>query len=247
MIASERRLYIMNCLNHKGIVNLKEIAAELNISEITVRRDFEKLEKAGKLKRVLGGAALEDVLDNAELTMKEKMSLNTGDKVKVAEYASRHIKDGDCVFVDGGTSVALIVNFIADRRIKIVTHNELVIRKLVNPVAEIFVIGGKYLPYYNMNVGPVAQDTLKQYHFDVGIFGCSGVDINQNMSYTTEMESLLMKKIALENSTYNMLLIDASKIQKKSFLRFTQTDSFDAIICNKHENNIKLPSNYHMI
>ena len=58
MIASERKLYIMNCLNEKGIINLKEIARELAISEITVRRDFEKLEKEGKLKRVQGGAAL---------------------------------------------------------------------------------------------------------------------------------------------------------------------------------------------
>ena len=75
MIASERKLYIMNRLNEKGIINLKEIARELAISEITVRRDFEKLEKEGKLKRVQGGAALEEVLEDAELTMKERISI----------------------------------------------------------------------------------------------------------------------------------------------------------------------------
>ena len=94
MIASERRMYIMKVLNEKGIANLKEITNELNISEATVRRDFEKLEKDGKLKRVLGGATLTDDLlyssDSVELTMKEKMlsNVNMDKKNQVAKYAS---------------------------------------------------------------------------------------------------------------------------------------------------------------
>lgn len=60
MLASERTRYIISQLHSKGIINLKDIAKELNISEATVRRDFEKLENEGRLTRVTGGAKLNE-------------------------------------------------------------------------------------------------------------------------------------------------------------------------------------------
>ena len=232
MIASERKMYIMKCLNEKSIINLKEIAKELNIAEITVRRDFEKLEQEGKLKRVLGGAALEGVLDDAELTMNEKTTLNTDEKIKVAQFAAQFVKDGDCVFIDAGTTMTPLGKILAKKKIQIVTYNNLIIRNISNPVADIFLIGGKYLYYYAMNAGPVAQENLKQFNFDISFLGCNGLDLEKKLVFTTEMESLLMKKIALENSDKKYLLLDSSKFRKRGFLKFTEMGSFTAIICN---------------
>ena len=101
MIAPERNLYILRQINAKGVINLKEIARDLRISETTVRRDFEKLEKAGRLKRVQGGATLhDDALENAQLAMREKKTISTGEKQDVAHRASLLVKDGDSVFLD---------------------------------------------------------------------------------------------------------------------------------------------------
>ena len=52
MIASERSLYILRAIHERGVINLKEVAVELGTSEATIRRDLEKLERAGKLTRV---------------------------------------------------------------------------------------------------------------------------------------------------------------------------------------------------
>jgi len=232
MISSERRMYIMNQLSKKGVVNLKEIARELNISEITVRRDFEKLEQAGKLKRVQGGAALENVLDNAELTMKEKQTLHAREKAAVANHVAGFVKDGDCIFIDGGTSMIPVVAGLHNMKVNIVTYNDLAIRSLINSTASIIVIGGLYLPHYGMNVGPMAQEQLKQFHFNIGFFGCAGIDVSTGYSYTTDMESLLIKKIAMENCRYKVLLIDSSKMNQRSFLKFEELSAFDKIVCN---------------
>ena len=68
MIASERRRYILNALNLRGVISLKDTARELGVAEITVRRDFEKLESEGKLKRVQGGAtSLEEQIGRAHV------------------------------------------------------------------------------------------------------------------------------------------------------------------------------------
>ena len=234
MIAIERKRYILKCLNEKGIINLKEIAKELEISEITARRDFEKLENEGKLKRVLGGATLNDDqdkgIDGAELTMKEKKMLHKREKELVAEYAAQFVKDDDSVFLDAGTSMVPLMRILEKRKIKIVTYNELLIPGLNNPVADIFVVGGQHRSYYNINVGPVAQDVLKQFYFNKAFIGCSGLDLSQQMVYTTEMESLLMKKIALENADETYLLVDHSKIGRKNYLKLAETTAFTSII-----------------
>lgn len=253
MIASERRMYIMTRLNAKGVVNLKEIAKQLNTSEATIRRDFEKLEKEGKLKRVLGGATLtEETIyspDNAELTMKQKITshINMDKKDEVAKYASQYVRDGDCVFIDGGTTLVPLISYLAGKKIKIVTYNHLIIDKVKNPVAEIFVVGGIYLPYYSMSVGAIAQEVLKQFHFDHAFIGCSSVNLEEQVAYTTEMESLIMKKIAMENSEHNYLLIDSTKMDMRGFYKFKTIDSFDAVICNTFSTELSIPDNFILV
>lgn len=232
MIAAERKMYIMKQLDQKSIVSLKQLALEIGASEITVRRDLEKLENEGKLKRVPGGATLEHQ-DSVEMTMSAKAALNAGAKRLVAKRAAEEVREGECVFLDGGTTTAPMIDFLAERKVTIVTYSQLVLCKLVNPVAEIHVIGGRFVPHYGMNVGPEAQESLKRYHFDHAFLGCTGVTLDSNMSYITNMESLLMKKIAMENSSQNYLLLDSSKFQKPSFLKFVELDAFDQIFCNR--------------
>lgn len=231
MIASERKLYILNKLRQKGVVNLKEIAAEMGAAEITIRRDFEKLEQEGKLKRVQGGAALED----AELTAGEKTTLNAEEKRKAARYAAALVQDGDCIFVDCGTTLAAMGEFLADKNIKIVTNNDLLLRKIRSPRAEFIVTGGRYLAPYNMFAGPLTQDYLRQFHFSCAFIGCTGIDLEQEIAYDTEMESVLIKHIAIQNSERCQLLIDQSKLQKKGFLKVTELSWFESVICGCRE------------
>lgn len=234
MIASERRLYIRRSLEEKGIISLKEIARELNIAEITVRRDFEKMEEDGLLKRVQGGAMLEEVTETAELTMERKGAINNAAKAKVAEYAASLVKNGDCVFIDAGTSAAHMVEYLAKKRINIVTYNELVVKKLAKPIlADIYMVGGKYVPGFSMFVGTVAQDALREYHFDHAFMGCTSVDVKDRTSYATDADSLAMKKIAMENAAHRYLLLDVSKLERRSFLRFASTNDFDLVICDQ--------------
>lgn len=238
MIAAERKLYIMKQLQEKTVINLKQMAVEIGASEITIRRDLEKLENAGKLVRVPGGAMLEQ-LDSAEMTMREKESINSEEKHMVAEHVAKLIKPGECIFLDGGTSIAPVIEYIADMEITIVTYNLLILRKLINPVAKIHIIGGLYLPYFGMNVGPEAQESTKNFHYDRAIIGCSGISLEHGLSYITNLDSMLIKKIAMESSDKSYLLIDSTKLEKPSFLKFEELEAFDEVFCNQPEKAIK--------
>ena len=98
MIASERVVYIMRRINELGVVNLKDIAAQLGTSETTVRRDFEKLEQQGKLRRVQGGATTsggpESLLDSAQLTTRLKTNVHVPQKQLVGSWAAAQVQEG---------------------------------------------------------------------------------------------------------------------------------------------------------
>jgi DeoR/GlpR family transcriptional regulator of sugar metabolism len=254
MIAHERKLYILTQLNQKGVISIKAIARELDISEATVRRDFEKLEQTGKLKRVQGGAQLAGTgnsdFEAAELTMRQKRTLNNSAKEMIARYAASFVNEGECVFIDGGTSLAPLIKLLADKNIKIITNNHLNIHELVNPAAEIFLAGGNYLPHFGMCVGPVAENILAQFNYDHAFIGCTGVDLTQQMTFTSEMATMNMKNIAISHAEKVHLLIDDSKLQVRAFCRFKPLPEFDSVICNVSDRTRQLgelPANFIMI
>ena len=63
--------------------------------------------------------------------------------------------------------------------------------------------------------------------------GCTSVDVKDRTSYATDADSLAMKKIAMENAAHRYLLLDVSKLERRSFLRFASTNDFDLVICDQ--------------
>ena len=101
MIATERASYILNKLRDKDTVTLKEIAAELGVSEATVRRDFERLDKQGFVVRVRSGATRVNGAapgNAAPLVTSEKLTEHMEDKTAIARLAASFVHDGDCIF-----------------------------------------------------------------------------------------------------------------------------------------------------
>lgn len=251
MLGKERILYLLDRLEKDNILNVKDIASELNISEATIRRDLAELEKQGKLKRIHGGAIQMDcdqiLSEQREVKMKERFRIHYEEKRKVCSKASELVKDGECIFLDGGTSIVPMIDELQNRNIRIVTHNHLIVSKLKNPKAQIVVIGGDYISKYAMSAGPLAVNTLKQFQFDRCFIGCAGVDIDENCSYTAEVETRELKNIAMANSKYSYLLIDSSKIGVRGFCKFKSLDEFDKIYCEKAEKDIELLENFEIV
>lgn len=237
MLQSKRFEIILNKLKKKGEVQVTTLSKELNISESTIRRDLLDLHLQGKLVRVHGGATLGDVKqifsDSYELQMEERMMLQPEEKKKVAKQAEKFIQDGQCVFIDGGTSTVNIIDELQYRDVKIVTNSELIIKRLNNPVAQITLLGGDYLEKYKMTVGPLALNGIQQFNFDACFLSCAGIDFDDNMSYTAELHTLEIKKQAMKQSLHHYLLVDHSKVGVKGFCNFEKLDQFDGILIDE--------------
>lgn len=238
MIASQRFEKIVEMVNERGIVNTKELAQTLEVTETTIRRDCEELEQRGKIIRVHGGAKSvnqKTITSNRdEKEMKERTD-HYAEKCKVCEKAASFVKPGDCIFLDGGTTVAPMVKYLQGKSVKIVTHSQLIAEEFHDGDSELFMIGGKYIPEYNMSVGPIALSNLAQFNFDYAFLGCAGLDLERQVIYTTELETMLIKEKVMELAVRNYLLVDDSKLSIKGFYTFVGSSAFDAVICNEPE------------
>ncbi len=254
MIVSERIMYIMKCINERGVVNIREVAKELKISETTVRRDFERLEKQGRLKRVQGGAILAggdaELIENAQLSLRLKTNVNVKPKQAVGVHAASFVNEGETVFLDDGTSILPIAEILMRKRVHIVTYSTLILEKARNPIADLFLVGGQFEPHYGMLLGPIALEMLERFNFDHAFIGCFGLSLEQNKAFSLETDCMSLKMAAISNATKKHLVLDDSKFNRKGFYAFSNLESFDNIICNKTEyiqSIEELPSNLTLV
>ena len=236
MIASERKLHILKQLSVNGVIDLKSMARSLDISEETVRRDFEKLEQAGKLIRVQGGAMLNEgegnKPDSVQSTMSAKKNLNRAEKRMVAERAAQIVKDGDSVFLDCGTSLAPLAEILLKRNVRIVSNNTLLLQYDASS-SNLFLLGGQYKSEYNLTFGQLTKRMVREFHFDHAFVGCFGFSMEQGKAYTLEVDSAEIKLAGMEHADHCHLLADGSKAERRGFYGYADLTRFENIFCEK--------------
>ncbi|MDF9823829.1 DeoR family fructose operon transcriptional repressor [Breznakia sp. PF5-3] len=245
MLASERFIFILDQLDREGVVTLKTVCEQLNASESTIRRDFEELEKQNKLKRVHGGAVKVSLgttlTDSKEMSMQQKSQINIEGKQKICRYCAQMVQDGECIFIDGGTTLMYLIDYLEGKRVKIVTNNHFVVTKQGSTI-ELINIGGHYLPNLHMTVGSIALQTLEMFNFDYAFIGCAGIDISENIAYTAEMDSAQIKKAAMNQALKSYLLVDSTKMDLRGFYKFSDIKRFDSVIMDDYDSNRKKPT-----
>ena len=118
MITAERHHIIMDLLSRTGVVELQSLVQRTKSSESTIRRDLALLEEQGLLKRIHGGATLPSSKID-EPNMHDKSSKNIQEKRLIAEAAASLIRDGDCIYLDAGTTVSEMIPFLSNKKLSL--------------------------------------------------------------------------------------------------------------------------------
>lgn len=248
MLEGKRFIYILEKLEREKVINLRDICDELNASESTIRRDFARLESQHKLKRIHGGAmnvTINGILTiDEEVSMDEKIKVNQDEKMLICKYAAHLIPNGACIFVDSGTTFMYLVDYIEreNKRVKIVTNNDLVRTKTGSDI-HIITLGGNYYPKAMSSCGLPATEVLMKYNFDYAFIGCNGINERNHEVYSTSLLFSEVKQVAMENAAHCVLMYDYSKSMVKGIYRFKKFEDFDVILTNKFSTGIKQPGN----
>jgi len=238
MLKEERMRKILELLSKTGAIKVTDIMEYLQISDMTVRRDLDELEKQGKLQRVHGGARLKEYFPQAELTHVEKTILNRQAKTKIAEKAASLIEEGDTIFIGPGTTCEILAEKIFVKNLRVVTNCLPIFQTLMKSQAhyQVYLLGGEMRQSTQAFVGEITNKNLQDMHFHKVFFSCNGISKQDIM--TSTIEEGQTQRIALNNSIFRYLLIDSAKIGKTDFSIYYQLKDVTFVLVEKEHTEL---------
>lgn len=162
MLLDQRRQEILNLVESGGFVSLQQLTDRAGVSESTVRRDLEYLEKIGQIRRTRGGAAY---VGESLTALDVRAGQAFPEKQAVGRAAAALVQPGEAVLLDGGTTTLEVARNLIGKSLQVVTNSVPVVNLLANqPQIELVVIGGYLYPKTGVALGPLALAALSQIH-----------------------------------------------------------------------------------
>lgn len=233
MLAVERHLKIVDFINMNKSARVSELSKMFSVTEETIRRDLEKLEKKGKLLRSHGGAVVVQSSDKIETSFSEREVTNVLEKSLIAEEAIKLIKENNKIILDASSTAWYMAKKIPNIPLTVMTNSIKVAMEL-NEKSNITVIstGGTLLSKSLSFVGSLAESSFDLYHFDKAFISCSGMDIKKGLTESNEQQARIKEQI-IKNVDVVNLMIDHTKLHKISFAKICDMSEIDYLITDK--------------
>lgn len=246
MLAHERAEKIVERLRQRGTVSAQELVRLLQVSAPTIRRDLERLESEGALRRVHGGAYLPEAggavetAGEVEVPFAASAADNAAQKEAVAVQAAALVCPGQVVLLDIGTTTMRIARHLRGRHATVITASLAVLDMLRHDeTADLVLLGGTLRRNYQSLVGPLTEDALGSVSADIAFLSCTGVRPDGSVVDDISQEATL-KRAMVRSATRVVLAAPASKFPGTGSLRICKLDDLDDLVTNANVDEVML-------
>ncbi len=225
-----RNQLILRELRANGRLSVDELAKKCDCSAVTVRRALQDLQNEGLVVRTPGGALAVDHI-GVEVAFPERLTINSHQKKRIARKAADLIEDNSVIFMDNGSSVYLLADYIGDKKnLTIVTFFLPLVNKLaIREDWKIIIPGGQLRQKRSDLTGPLTEEFIRKIYADKLFFGADGLDVLSGIS-TVDQESARLTQVLAECASQRILLADSSKLAKRATFASIGWDKVDAWI-----------------
>lgn len=231
MLPEERCHRIINIIKNKGAVKVDELAKELDVSLMTVRRDLEKLKNEGILERCHGGAILKN-----EVSYKEKRTLQNAEKIKIAERCAKMVRKGDTIFLDSGTTTYEIAKLICNiPSLTIITNDIEIARFLIDTNVHLMLCGGTVQKSTGSMVGEFAIRMMEDIRTEIAFIGAASIDDEFNVLTPTSNKAVF-KRTVCKYANRSYLAVDQTKFGKQALLKVNHLSDYTGVVTDKEFN-----------
>ncbi|MEK8126516.1 DeoR/GlpR family DNA-binding transcription regulator [Paenibacillus filicis] len=234
MLVAERYELIVQLVNERGSIRVSELSELCGVTEETIRRDLDRLESAGRLRRSHGGAvSVKETQAQAEIPYFEREILNAEEKRRIAQEAIRWIQPYDRVLLDASTTAWYMASYLPDIPLTVLTNSVKVVSELSGKEKiEVISTGGRLAKRSLSFVGPLAERSMDAYHVDKLFLSCKGIHLERGISESNEQQALVKQRmIGIAEQVF--LLADASKFGVRAFTHVAELDVASAIITDR--------------
>ena len=230
MLAAERRRVIAERIKATGQVAVSVLSTEFQVSEETIRRDLEWLERDGIATRIYGGAVLTGN-DRVAPPYSIRKNTNIEPKVTIARHLAQLIQDGDTLMVDESSTSAYALRALRQKKnITLITNSLELLREMTGlDTWHIISTGGSLKSDVLAHTGPHALRTVASYHARYAIVSCRG--INEQLGLADSDDAVVqIKQAMIASCDCTILLADHRKFDRPGLVALGKLDLVDKLI-----------------
>jgi DeoR family fructose operon transcriptional repressor len=225
MLIAERQDKIVRMVEKLGSVQVEELAKELDVSTMTIRRDLEKLNAQGIINRCHGGAVSKN-----EVIYADKRIRNSEIKSQLAKACYKYVKESNVVFLDAGTTTYEIAKLISNiPEITVVTNDIEIAKLLLDSSADLIICGGQVQKSTGSIHGYYTTQMIEFLRFDIAFFGTAAIDEDLNVM-TPTTDKAFLKRMAIQKSQNAVLVADHSKFHSTALTFVNRITDYDNIV-----------------
>ncbi|MFJ5792159.1 DeoR/GlpR family DNA-binding transcription regulator [Lysinibacillus sp. NPDC097162] len=227
MYTLERQQHILQYVRNNKVVKLVTLTKEFNVSMETIRRDIQLLVQEKKIEKFYGGVKY---IEPVEGLMDNRLTQQLTEKIAIAKACASLVDDGDCIFIDSGTTTYQMTPFLLGKeKLTVVTNSLPVAFDLIGSNIEVMIIGGK-IRHSEKSV--TSNDFLFRFeHLNINkAFICaSGVTLEKGIS-DFSLEEAMTRKQLINISQTVYVATDSSKFNKDVAIQVCPLNQVDKII-----------------
>lgn len=211
MLAPERRSEISHLIESNGSVRVAELSVRFGVTEETIRRDLEALEKQGVLERTYGGAVSPRGISYEPPHIGRKAA-QKAEKIAMARVLAELVNDRETLLLDASSTALYVARALRSKQSLTILTNSLAIVNELRSESKFTVMctGGTFRPTSLSFVGPHAERALKEYHVDKAIVSCRGLDVDRGLTDSNDLE-VEMKRLMMGAANEVFAAVDSTK------------------------------------
>lgn len=239
-IVYNRRQFILEYLKEHKTAETNVLANILSTSPITIRRDFQSLEDEGVVQRYYGGATLiQDSLNKNYFSMNIS-EIKTLKKEAIAKKAATFINDGDLIFINSSSTALLILKYIKEKHVVVITNNGKALNMNLSPSIELILTGGTVYGKKQSLVGNFASQLVSKITATKTFLGVSGITASLGLSTSVLPETTINQKMMTHCSGPIFILTDSSKVGKHHNFSSGDVTNVSYLITDSNANKSEL-------
>ncbi|HEX5016454.1 MAG TPA: DeoR/GlpR family DNA-binding transcription regulator [Actinomycetes bacterium] len=221
-----RLAQIQQMLQGADAVTIGELTERLGVSEATVRRDLDALQRSGLVQRTHGGA----VSTVHELPYPARNTLQVLEKKAIARAAAAMVNPGDTIFIGGGSTTLRLAELLVDAAVTVVTNSIPVATELArNRNGQVIVVGGTVRTPELSLIGPRAVDGIRSYRAGIAFLGVPALDSEHGFTADGDVEAATDSAF-IDMAQRTVVLADHTKLGRVSTRQVVPLDALHTVI-----------------
>ena len=236
LLAIERMRIITELVSQNMSVKVVDLVAQFGVSNETIRRDLELLERQGIVRRVYGGAV--KAQSESVQSYQERISHRITEKEAIGKLAADIVQDGDTIIIDvGTTALEFAKNLLTKNNLTVITPSlSAALLLLNNSNARVIVTGGELEREEPYLTGPIAKDAFRRYHAHRAFISVGGISKERGLTDYNELE-VETRKVMLKSASQIIGLVDSSKMGVVATSIISDIDTLDILVTDNGISN----------